>query len=211
MPYYLQEIGQGAFSGCTALSISVYEGTASAAYCANEGLTVIVLPDPYANFVMEGTTVVGYNGSSSTVIIPEGVTAIGENAFASNKQITKVSLPDTLETIGDWAFDYCERLQEINLPSKVTYLGIGALGGTKISEITIPEGVTELSNALFCDCASLKKVHLHEGITKIDDYAFTFCVKLFLILSFTLPFTFIYSSADLIGSFTFPFSKSSSP
>ena len=39
--------------------------------------------------VVEGKTLTKYVGQSSSVIIPEGITGIGDNAFSDNQNITK--------------------------------------------------------------------------------------------------------------------------
>ena len=57
------------------------------------------------------------------IIIPEGYTAIGKNAFSSCLgTISKVTLPSTLTHIGEHAFYECQRLQEINL-ERVKHIG----------------------------------------------------------------------------------------
>lgn len=44
------------------------------------------------------------------VIVPEGVTDIGKNAFANCGKLALVTLPDSLESISNTAFDGCENL-----------------------------------------------------------------------------------------------------
>lgn len=47
-----------------------------------------------------------------------------------------------------------------------------------LSEITLPDGVTEIRRSMFYDCRRLKKVTLPVSVTVIEDYAFAGCVNL---------------------------------
>ena len=61
-----------------------------------------------------------YMGSIKKVIIHEGVTSIGANAFISATSLGSVDVPDSLTTIGQQAFKECVNLSEITLPKDVT-------------------------------------------------------------------------------------------
>ncbi len=65
---------------------------------------------------------------NSKLIIPEGVTTIGEGAFRGTN-IESVTLPSTLVSIGVGAFLDCENLTQITIPSSVTSIGIAAFAG----------------------------------------------------------------------------------
>ena len=48
------------------------------------------------------------NGSLVTdLVIPEGVTAIGDYAFSHCRSLTSVAIPDSVTSIGYRAFDHC--------------------------------------------------------------------------------------------------------
>ena len=64
--------------------------------------------------VRAGTMVVGFKGDLSDVlIIPDGVTIIGDNALYGCTNITSVTLPASVKTINDCAFAYCENLEDV--------------------------------------------------------------------------------------------------
>lgn len=60
------------------------------------------------------------------VVIPEGVTRIGNGAFDNCKRLLNVSLPNTLAEIGGWAFRDCTALTSIVIPIGVTTIGTWA-------------------------------------------------------------------------------------
>jgi hypothetical protein len=59
-----------------------------------------------------------FKGSSITsVIIPEGVTDIGNRAFQNSESLISVALPKSIERIGSSAFENCTSLVEVKVPS----------------------------------------------------------------------------------------------
>lgn len=77
------------------------------------------------DFVIDGTTLISYEGTEASVSVPRTVTKIAQNAFADNLVVKKITLPDTIEEIESGAFAGCGSLTEINLPSSVEKLGSG--------------------------------------------------------------------------------------
>lgn len=77
-----------------------------------------------------------YSDEIIAVIIVEGVTAIGDNAFAGLSALESVTLPDTVATIGEGAFEGCAELAEITIPDG-TEIGEGAFDGCD----SLPDGV----------------------------------------------------------------------
>lgn len=70
-----------------------------------------------------------YKAKTKTVIIDEGVTRVGNSAFASHTALTSVSLPATLESIGQKAFMATRNLAAIDIPAKVSTIETGAFMG----------------------------------------------------------------------------------
>lgn len=67
-----------------------------------------------------------YSATINKVVIPEGVTHIGNGAFDNCKRLLNVSLPSTLTEIGGWAFRDCTALTSIVIPIGVTTIGTWA-------------------------------------------------------------------------------------
>jgi len=59
------------------------------------------------------------------IIMEEGVTYIGENAFENCDNAQSISIPNTVTRIGNWAISWCPSLSELYIPASVTYIGVG--------------------------------------------------------------------------------------
>lgn len=103
-------------------------------------------------------------------------------AFACNSSV--IPADGSIREIGNYAFCGLTLLTEINIPDCITKIGNGAFSRCKFTSVTIPAGVTEISDRLFYACASLKTVNLPNGITSIGRIAFSECTSL---KNITLP------------------------
>ena len=80
----------------------------------------------FVNYGVVGTPWKDYQNLISSIVLPEGLTHIGNCAFYGNV-ITTLSLPSTLTTIGDYAFANTQMLTgTVDIPASVTSIGIAA-------------------------------------------------------------------------------------
>ena len=79
------------------------------------------------------------NRDFDSVVIGDGVTSIGQNAFFCQMEITSVSIPDSVTKIGDYAFFRCEKLESINIPEGLTDIGRDAFAGCDRLQTTVSE------------------------------------------------------------------------
>ncbi len=121
------------------------------------------------DFVIEDGEVIEYIGDDCYVIVPDGVTAIGKNAFY-NKQLSGVYLPDTVTYIGENAFK-SSSLFEIRLSERLRYIGDSAFAFTDLYELEIPDSVTVIPYSAFY-YSKLEKVKLPASLRTIYPYAF---------------------------------------
>ena len=127
---------RGTFRECTSLK-EVYISDL-AAWCSMEGF--------YNDITERGSTFNGVeydlylNGELvENLVIPEGVTHIGDGVFWNCKSIKSVTLPDSLVSIGKGAFGNVTGLTEIVVPNSVTEIGLGAFYGCdNFVSITLP-------------------------------------------------------------------------
>ena len=154
---------------------------------ANGGiLTVQGEPLPQVWTLPENITIGKYQFYGLTgiekIIIPDGVTEIGEYAFSGAK-INEIVLPETLETIGDYDFQNAQ-FKNFTIPNSVTAVSSTALDGcTALEYVYIGDGLMGAMPAkLFADCTSLVELNLPEAGTKTtlnSSYTGTYFIALF--------------------------------
>ena len=161
--------------------------------------------------------------NETEINIPEGVTALGPAALAMKRQLRKVTLPSTMTKIAPAAFSGCTGLEELALYEWV-FVGSDAFGRCSalrrlevfgrerkqkdtgsgffhiprlpsLREAVLHEGVSEVGQYAFLNCARLENVSLPSTLKKIEGSAFKNCTSLTQIV---LP-----ESLDEIGNEAF--------
>ena len=120
------------------------------------------------------------NGEEVTrIVIPEGVTAIGNYQFQGLSSLEEVIIPNSVIEIGTNAFSYCSGLSSISLPERLTTIGIGAFSDCSgLTSILIPDSVTMIGASAFSYCSGLTSLTLGSGVTRIENNAFRYCDNL---------------------------------
>ncbi len=155
--------------------------------------------DTYADAILrlpQSVTVAG------KLIVPDGLTKIGDYVFSDCKTLTQVELPDSCKSIGLGAFSNCTGLESINL-DKVETIGTAAFKGcsslpkalvisasiesvdsgafkdTGITEVIFESGRTVIPNDI-CNSIgdTLLQVTIPEGVERIEENAFSGCSSL---------------------------------
>ena len=113
------------------------------------------------------------NGTVRNVIVPDTVTAIGEGAFESCKNLESIVLSKRLQEIYRGAFHNCTKLKSIVLPNTMRKIGIRAFEGChSLSSVTLGAGLREIGIWAFNDCPSLKSITIPANVTYIGAKAF---------------------------------------
>lgn len=116
---------------------------------------------------------IGSNAFSSSrvtsVVMPDTVTTIGKEAFKDCYDLTKIQFSANLTRIQNDAFLECNALAEANFAdTKLEYIGYHAFTHTALTEIILPDTVTELYMP-FAGCNSLQKIHFPGSLSVIEN------------------------------------------
>ena len=87
--------------------------------------------------------------SITSIVIPNGVTHIGDYVFEEFVNLTSVTIPSSVTSIGEYAFLGCSQLASVDLGSVQTIDGGAFSNCAALTTITIPSTVTELGNYAF--------------------------------------------------------------
>lgn len=121
------------------------------------------------------------------VIIKEGITSIGDSAFADCYDLADIIIPDSVTSIGSRAFSCCYDLTGIKIPANVSSIGSSPFGQcVALLEINVSDDNTSyrsIDGVLYDkNCSHLiqcpggkTSVSLPDGLTSIEASAFNCC------------------------------------
>ncbi|CCY34408.1 putative uncharacterized protein [Alistipes sp. CAG:831] len=108
-----------------------------------------------------------------TALPTKALSASDNSTYYSNTVLEKIILPEGITTIGDKAFSCLKALKEINIPESVTSIGWASFYGcSSLQSIHLPEGITEISQMCFFNCSSLSEINIPDGVEAIRNNAF---------------------------------------
>ena len=126
-------------------------------------------------------------GSIQKIIIEDGVTSIGSNAFRKC-DVYSVSIPKSVKKIGNNAFRECRKISYVYLEGVVTIGERAFQSCDNIRGVTLPACIKEIGSAAFFQCQELVSVGFDpktQSVTVGDDI-FNSCWRL---MDVTLPKT----------------------
>lgn len=92
----------------------------------------------------------------TAVTVPDGVRAIGWDAFKGCTSLTSVTIPAGVEMIWTSAFSHCTRLTAVDIPNSVTSIGQCAFKDcTSLTSVTLPAGAKSIGDRAFLGCTKL--------------------------------------------------------
>jgi len=177
IPQSITSIGTRVFWGCDSLtSIDVEsnninyssengvlfdkEKTIIIKYPAGKTSTTYIIPNTVTTI---GETAFSLCYSLSSVIIPNSTTTIEQEAFSDNG-LTSVTIGDSVTTIGWGAFRFCSGLTSVTIPNSVITIGENAFRNCNgLTSITIGNNVTTIGVCAFADCSSLMSIDVESN------------------------------------------------
>jgi len=214
IPNGVTSIGSSAFVGCSSLNavnISDLAAWCNISFSAASSNPLNNAKNLYLNGILvekivipNGVTKINdytfYNCSSLTsVTIRNGVTSIGNSAFYGCSSMTAVTIPSSVTTIGSSAFGGCSSLTAVNIYDLAAWCNISFkasssnplyyaknlyLNGTLVKDLVIPNGVTKINDYAFSNCSSLTSATIPNSVTSIGTYSFYGCSSM---TSITIP------------------------
>ena len=141
IPPSVSIIGIGAFCGCD--NLEAVHISDLAAWCN------ISFSDWYDNPLSFTYAYLYLNGEEvKDLVIPKGVTSIGDGAFIGYNHLTSVTIPEGVTSIGMSAFNFCMSLAKVTISASVCSIGLNAFAddfslSSVTSKIEEPFGIAE--------------------------------------------------------------------
>lgn len=209
IPASVRFIGAAAFSECN----SMREITYNAVNCeviydifsngvkkVTIGTGVKSIPDDLFSASLDNLEEIVYNAENCEVCgewvfsntvkkltFGNSVKTIPANAFARCSGITTIEIPSSVNSIGNDAFRRCVSLTEVVASSVGSWLNIDfkneyanplvhakklIIDGASVRRLTIPEGITRINAHAFVNCESIVTVNFPSGLKSVGDYTF---------------------------------------
>ena len=116
-----------------------------------------------------------YRDNIYKIVIGDGITGVGNDAFTDCKSCRSVSIPESVKNIGKSAFSGCTTLEELDwmkAPKIASIRDEAFLDCDSLVSVVIPEGVITLGDYAFARCDRLKSVIIPDTVTSSGDYIF---------------------------------------
>ncbi len=205
VPDSVTYIGEGTFNYCPNITVKCYADSYAETYAIDNGLNYKLIQtegvcgedlvwsvDDNGILTISGTgamddyTAYDYYGYSypwfevresiTSVVIDEGVTSIGDLAFAGCDNVTTVTLCDDITSIGEAAFIGCSKLTDVVIPNSVRVIESSAFSSCEaLTSVVVPNSVEELGSRIFEYCTSLLDIIIEPGQETIGMYMFLDC------------------------------------
>ena len=120
-----------------------------------------------------------YKESIKNVVIANGVTTIGEDAFAFCENLKTADLPNSITNIGECAFLNCFSLEKIIIPEGVEVIYDSTFSCCKkLASVSLPDSLEWIDDSAFYTCESLTSIIIPRNVVEIREAAFCNCQKL---------------------------------
>ena len=138
-------------------------------------------------YVSDGVGVFEGATNFSSLVVPERILAIGNNAF-KGCQMQSIKIENGVNSIGNNAFQNCNQLTTIDFtePTNLKEIGDYAFAGcTYLGAVKVPDQVMKLGNYCFKDCTNMTAVNINgvgedgnTSLTTIGNGLFYNCISL---------------------------------
>ena len=196
----VEYVGYGAFSNCYYIeNVDVGKNVITIASNAFSGSHLLEkFTGKYASednrcLIIDGVLTHFAHADITEYSIPSNVTTIGGYAFNRGGNLETISIPKSVTTIEASAFGNCSNLTGVYIEDMSTWCNVQFgnasanplyyghilyLNKDSVTDLTIPDSTSTISDYAFYNCKSLSTVTIHEQITEIRTDAFAGCSEL---------------------------------
>ncbi len=173
----LQEIGIGAFNGCSMLEITIPKSVVKLDdNCLNGVLKVSFEPNSKLNTIGDNAFC---NGKFTSIQLPETVTQIGTGAFQNCSNLKSIQIPSKIKVLFQMTFSNCRALESIVLPNQLMMLGSNCFNNCfQLKTIVLPNSLEVIGASCFAYCKALSSIAVPNGILAIGANVFVGCNQL---------------------------------
>ena len=171
IPEGVEKIGRFAFANLTALKRVVLPSTLTTIdYGAFAGCTSLVSVEGIGNVKFINEKAFMDCNISGALTLTEGV-ALGEYAFANNKNLQKLTLSEKTKSVASYAFSGCAKLKTVTIEAEKIKLGQYVFSDCKaLKSITVNASVIPAGS--FAGCTDLESITIGKDVAVIGEYAF---------------------------------------
>ena len=194
LPEGITSIGRHAFSGSEYLEhITIPQGVAMIGDCAFsncKSLRSVIIPDSVTEI---GVRAFNECRTLTSVTFPDSVLTIGDYAFYNCKGLTSITMSNSVTSIGQGAFLFCDNIVNVHIADiaawcRISFMDNSAnplsyahclyLNGEIITNLVIPDSITDIGRFAFSHYMSLTSVTIPDSVLTIGDEAFSNCKSL---------------------------------
>lgn len=119
------------------------------------------------------------NAEFKELVIPEGITEIGHQAFMSCKNLENIIIPSTVEYIEPMTFMGCGNLKTVYFKDGLKSIPDGMfLNCRNLESVHLPLTLEKIGDGAFSDCRHLQEINLPKKLERIGTEAFYRCIRL---------------------------------
>lgn len=203
IPVSVTSIGESAFCGCAGVtSISVDSGNQNYLASGNcliekstkrliQGCSTSVIPDGIVTEIADNAFA---DCTGLTKLhLPSSVSAISSTAFSGCKGLESITVAagnTHYSAVGNCLIITATRTlalgcknSQIPTDGSIVRIGNGAFSGSPLTELVLPDSITEIGEAAFENCTELVSITFGKGITTLNAEAFIGCnaLKTFIV------------------------------
>ena len=173
-----------AFMGLSSMNVNAQSGKAGTLSWRISGDTLIIsgsgaIPH-YSNYTSNSAPWYPYRNSISTVIIGDGVNAIGNSAFYSLTNLTSVTIPNSVTRFGNYAFFECFNLISVTIPNSAIIIGDNVFKscGSLTTVNFNADSCISIGKDCWSLCGLLTTINIGTNVKWISDITFNGCNSL---------------------------------